>query len=399
MTTTQNQTDFVFTSGAATAGHPDKLCDSISDAVVDQHLMQDETTRIITECAIAGGVIFVSNRSLSEANVDLADTARDVIAAAGYREGEFNAEDCTVMINQAGLPSYSFTRLSLQDMDSEQAATITAAHPVTLFGYACRQTASYMPLPLVLAHALAKQLDQQIAAGQLGFIAPDSQMQVSIAYRQRKPVAVQGVSVLLAATDPYADNLPDLRAAVHESVIKPVLSQAPVSSDHAEIRINPQGAFLVGGPLVHSGLTGRKTGMDSYGEFARQSGAALSGKDPLRIDRIGAYAARHAAKHVVAAGLADECEVLLSYGLGQAAPISVQVNSFGTGNIDEADIAQRLQRAFDFRPGMIARDYGLQSLPKQRGGFFRDLAVYGHYGRDELDLPWERLDRLEQIQS
>lgn len=390
--------DFVFNSGSVTAGHPDKLCDRISDAIVDGYLSQDPAARLAAECAVSGGVLFVGLRSNAEATLDVADVARGVVAATGYRSGEFNADDCTVMINQASLSQSELPRFELGGMDDASVGRIKAGNQVTLFGYACRQSANLMPLPIELAHRLVRGLSD--AAGELDYLMPDGQAQVGVSYAGRKPVAVHSVTLIAAQRQAAEPDLARLRAELLERIVLPVLNRADCPPDaQTQLMVNPEGAVIGGGPLLHSGLTGRKTGIDTYGEYARNSAAALSGKDPLRIDRIGAYAARHAAKTVVAAGLADECELQISYAVGQSAPISLRAHTYGTGRIGDTEIAERVQRAFDFRPGCVARDYGLQHLPAERGGFFQGLASYGQLGREDLDVPWERLDRVDALRD
>jgi S-adenosylmethionine synthetase len=391
-------TDFVFTSGSVTRGHPDKLCDQISDAIVDNCLRQDPTSRVITECAVSGGVLFISHRAATDAVCDLADTARRVVDRVGYRSGEFNARDCSVMISQASLFGHAAQRYDLASLDPEEVKRIPAGNQVTLFGYACRQTAELMPLPIALAHRLVRRLDELVAHDDLAYLAPDGQAQVSVAFDGRRPVAIHSITLIAAQQAADSRDLDGLRNDLIQAVVEPVMAEAELRLDaKTRLVVNPEGPVIGGGPTLHSGLTGRKTGIDTYGEYARHSGAALSGKGPLRIDRIGAYAARHAAKQVVAAGLADECEVQLSYAVGQAEPLSLRVHSYGTGKLDDGEIAERIRRSFDFRPGSIALAYDLQRLPQRRQDFYRELASYGQLGREDLALPWEALNELQAL--
>lgn len=393
-------TDFVFTSGSVTKGHPDKLCDGISDAIVDACLIQDPASRVVTESAVSGGVIFISQRAHTEATVDLADTARAAVIEAGYTTGEFNARDCSVMISQADLSGDAALRLDLAALSSQQREAIVAGHQVTLFGYACRQTPQFMPLPVMLAHHLARRLDQIVADGELPYLGPDGQAQVGVIYRDRQPVGIHTIAIQATQHQGQVAKLSQLRRDLREYLIEPEMEIHGIPLDQGtQFLINPENSLVTGGPTLHAGLTGRKTGIDSYGEYARHSGAALSGKDPLRIDRIGAYAARHAAKNLVAAGLADECELQLSYVVGQARPVGLRVETFGTGTLDDAELAERVCRVFDFRPGIIAHDYCLQTLPAERQGFFYPLTCYGQMGRDDLDAPWERLDRVNALKD
>ncbi len=397
----KTHSDFVFTSESVTPGHPDKLCDLISDALLDRYLKQDPTSRLVAECAVSSGVIFLATRIDSNANIDNAGIVRDVVAEVGYTRGDFNAEDCSVMLSQAPFLSYALPRYDLQELDDTAAGAITASNQVTQFGYACDQTESLMPLPIVLANALARGTNRQRLDGQLPYLTPDCQVQVAIGFRDNRPVSIQSINFLATQQTRDAPTPAQLRDDLIQHVVEPVLeATAPeLEFDLGRVVINPKGIMVGGGPVAHSGMTGRKTGMDTYGEFARQSAAALSGKDPIRIDRIGSYAARDVAKHVVAAGFAPECEVQLSYSVEQAQPLSIRVRGFGKDKLEDQEIMRRVQQIFDLRPGIIARDMRLQQLPSERQVFFQDLAVYGHMGRGDLDLPWENLSKLEALKS
>ena len=393
--------EFIFTSESVTPGHPDKLCDLISDTVLDRYLVQDPTTRLVAECAVSSGVIFLATRIDSSTKMDIAGVVRDVIAGVGYTSGDFNAEDCSVMLSQAPFLSYALPRFDLQQLEDAAIGDITASNQVTLFGYACDQTESLMPFPIVLANRLAHGLNQARLDGHVPYLTPDCQVQVAIAYSDGQPVKIESINFLATQQNADTPSSSQLRDDLVQLVVEPVVEamQPRLEVDLKQLVINPKGVMVGGGPVAHSGMTGRKTGMDTYGEFARQSAAALSGKDPIRIDRIGSYAARDVAKHVVAAGFASECEVQLSYGVEQAQPVSVRVRGFGKGKLEDQEISDRVQQVFDLRPGIIARDMKLQQLPAERGRFFQDLAVFGQMGREDLDLPWERLARLEELKS
>ncbi len=371
------EVDMIFTSESVTPGHPDKLCDQISDAVVDAFLRQDPTARVNAECAIATGVVFVAARFSGRASVDIPAVARQVIAAAGYERHVFDAQRASILTSfaeiEAGGP------LALDEPAHEQA---------NVFGFACDDGDDLMPMPIHLAHALARRLDAARAeAPELG---PDGKVQVSVEYAGGRPVAVRDVAVTSALTrEVPPGRLEDLVRAL---VVEPALAGEPVAlAADARVHANPGGSFLYGGPAHHAGLTGRKTGIDTYGEIARQSGSALSGKDHSRVDRVGPYMARLAAKAVVAAGLARRVEVHAAYAIGRAAPISLAVDSFGTGRIDDGAIAARLREAADFRPGAIAGAFRLPELVATAGpgGFFRPLACFGQMGRTDLAVPWE----------
>jgi S-adenosylmethionine synthetase len=391
--------DFIFSSESVTEGHPDKLCDRISDALVGQYLRRDPLARVTAECAVSTGILFVAVRLASSAVVDIPFAAREVIRQVGYERDGFNARECTVMttlseFNRMGA-EVDETAMSTEEMDQ-----VVARDQVTVFGFACTQTASLMPLPVWLAHKLARRL-AAVRRDELPELLPDGKTQVSVEFRDRRPVRIHGLTVVATERDPHDDDIERLRHCLRALVIDPAFAEEEIAPDErTRIAVNPEGVFAGGGPAVHSGLTGRKTAVDTYGEYARHSGAALSGKDPSRVDRVGAYAARHAAKNVVAAGLATECEVQLTYAIGLSRPVSVQVETFGTSVIDESDLERRLQACCDFRPAAIVKRFSLRRLPSTRSdGFFVTLAAYGHVGRTDVDLPWERMDLVDALRS
>jgi S-adenosylmethionine synthetase len=389
--------DFVFTSESVTAGHPDKLCDRISDAIVDRFVALDPFARVEAECAVATGTLFLACRFASPVRLDLPSIARETIARAGYVGGAFDAATCSILTSLAETTTAARLEVDEADLDDAGLEAVVATHQVTAFGFACRQTAELVPLPIALAHRLARGLER--ARTELPWLMPDGKVQVAVEYRDRRPARIHALAIV-AALDPDRRPTPAaLEEALRARVVEASFADAELRPDaKTRLLINPGGPFLVGGPARHAGLTGRKTAIDTYGEYARHSGAALSGKDPGRIDRIGAYAARWAAKNVVAAGLAESCEVQLSWTIGLARPVSLVVETFGTGRIAEEAIAERLARAFDFRPAAIVRAFDLRRLPGRRpDGFFEALAAYGQVGRADLDLPWERLDRVEAL--
>lgn len=276
---------------------------------------------------------------------------------------------------------------------------VTVRNQVTLFGFACRQTAALMPLPIWLSHKLARRLTSVRFQKILPYLTPDGWTQVGVEYENRVPRRVHSITVIATQMTPET-SLEQLRDDIRQTVIEPAFHDEAIKPDGGtRIFINPEGIFLTGGPSIHSGLTGRKNAIDTYGEYSRHSGSALSGKDPLRIDRSGAYAARYAAKNVVAAGLADECEVLLSYTIGLARPVSVQVETFGTGHVPDSKITARIERHFDFRPAAILKQFNLRHLPMNKGGFYRKLAAYGQVGRMDIGLPWEVTDKAALLKS
>jgi S-adenosylmethionine synthetase len=333
--------------------------------------------------------------------VDVPGLARQVIGDVGYEDDAFNAKTCSVMTSLVEVPHSQRPLVAESDLSDEEIERIPAADQVTVFGFACRHTPTLMPMPIWLAHRLARRLDEMRRSDKLPWLGADAKTQVAIEFDARRPRRVHGIGLQASQALAGEPPLARLREELLEEVVRPVLAEAGVDSDaHTRLFVNPAGPVVLGGPALHSGLTGRKTGVDTYGEYGRHSGAALSGKDPLRIDRVGAYGARHAAKNVVAAGLAEECEVQLTYSVGLAGPVSVQVESQGTGRIPDAEIARRVRAAFDFRLGGLVRAFDLRLLPRRSGGhFYRRLAVYGQVGRDDLDLPWERTDRCDTLRA
>jgi len=391
--------DFLFTSESVTEGHPDKLCDQISDAIVDHFLEQDPYARIIAECAVAKGIVFIATRFAARASVDLAQVARRVIQQVGYvDDSTFNARDCTVMTSITELPMSQYSAVDENTLSEHELDRLGAKNQSNAFGYACNQTPALLPLPIWLAHRLARRLSAARLERRLTYLLPDGTTQVGVEYRDGKPQRIHSIALVASHTANVPD-LDELRRALRDEVIVDVFRNEVIRPDgDTQIFVNPDGPFVGGGPASHAGLTGRKTGVDSYGEYARNSESALSGKHPLRIDRVGAYAARYAAKNVVAAQLAEECEVQLSYSIGLAHPVSIEVETFGTGRIADDAITTLLEQHFDFRVGGIVKQFNLRHLPRQvKGGFYRKLAAYGHVGRMDIGLPWEKTDRAHML--
>ena len=393
--------DFIFTSESVTRGHPDKLCDQVSDGIVDHFLKRDPSSRIVAECAVSSGVMFISAHYASQARLDIPDIARQVIRSVGYSKELFDADACTIMTSFMDHTATDYRPYDLEHMDDADISLITAKHQVTVFGYACVQTPALMPLPIWLAHRLADVLDSPKVQKKLPYLLPDGKCQVGIEFRNGKPARIHSITLVASQSDADAVTPEQLRDDLTEQVVGPALKNEKFKPDEkTQIFINPEGPLIGGGPAAHSGLTGRKTGIDSYGEYARHSGAALSGKDPLRIDRVGAYAARYAAKNVVAAGLAEECEVQLSYSIGASRPVSLRVRTFGSSPVnDDKALTARVAEVIDFRLAAIVRDMQLQKLPAARSdeGFYQRLAVYGHMGRTDLDVPWEKTDKAKAL--
>lgn len=390
----------MFTSESVAEGHPDKLCDQISDAIVDHILRRDPQARVVAEAAVATSIVFIAARFDSLVAVDFPYVAREVISQVGYTTGVFNGKTCSIVTSLKELPQEEYSRFDERELTEGEIDAVTVRNQVTVFGFACRQTAAFMPLPIWLAHKLARRLTSVRFQKILPYLTPDGWTQVGVEYENREPRRIHSITVIATQANPET-SLERLRDDILQTVIEPAFQDEPLKPDGGtRIFINPEGVFLTGGPSIHSGLTGRKNAIDTYGEYSRHSGAALSGKDPLRIDRSGAYAARYAAKNVVAAGLADECEVLLSYTIGLARPVSIQVETFGTGRISDSKITTRIERHFDFRPAAILKQFNLRYLPVTiRGGFYRKLAAYGHVGRMDIGLPWEMTDKAALLKS
>jgi S-adenosylmethionine synthetase len=388
--------EFMFTSESVTEGHPDKLCDQISDAIVDHFLEQDPFSMVIAECAVSISVVFIAARFNSEAVLDFANVARGVIRQIGYNESEFNSKTCSILTSLKEMPRDEYCCFKEWEVSDEEMERIPVRNQATVFGFACNQTPALMPLPIWLAHKLSRRLTTARLQKTVPYLTPDGKVQVGVEYRSRRPHHIHSITLVASQSRPPESGLKGLHESIRENVIRPAFDDENVKpDDKTMLFINPYGPFFTGGgPAHHSGLTGRKNAIDTYGEYSRHSGAALSGKDPMRIDRIGAYAARYAAKNVVSAGLADECEVQLSYSIGLSRPVSVQVETFGTGKISDEDIAALLERHFDFRLAGILKKFRLRRLPAAaKGGFYRKLAAYGQVGRIDMDLPWEETDK------
>jgi S-adenosylmethionine synthetase len=388
--------DFMFTSESVTEGHPDKLCDQISDAIVDRFLQQDPYARVITECAVSTGIVFIAARFEPNANVDFTNIARQVIEQVGYEQSDFNGKNCSILTSSTQLPPEHHCLFDEKSLSDEEIEKITVNNQANVFGFACNQTDTFMPLPIWLAHKLARQISDVRRQKILPYLTPDGKTQVGVEYKNRRPYRIHSITVIASQNKASKPEFQQLQDDIRETIIYPIFDNEDIKPDaKTRIFINPDGPFIIGGPSVHAGLTGRKNAIDTYGEYSKHSGSALSGKDPIRIDRIGAYAARYAAKNIVAAKLAEECEVQLSYSIGLSRPVSVQVETFGTGKISDEEITTILEQYFDFRLAGIIKQFNLRFLPSlMKGGFYRKLAAYGHVGRNDIELPWEKLDKI-----
>ena len=395
--------DFIFMSESVTEGHPDKICDQISDAIVDRFLEEDPQARVRAECAIATAILFIAARFVSEIKVDMPNVARKVISQIGYLDQDFDARTCSILTSLQEYPPDADLSFNEKRLSEEEIEQLHVKQQATVFGFACRQTAALMPLPIWLAHRLARQIVKARVQKQVPYLSPDAKTQVGVEYKDRRPFRIHSVTIIASSIRDCANEISAQRLYndIREAVITPAFADEGLKpDDRTLIFVNPMEHLMVGGPAVHAGLTGRKSDVDTYGEYARHSGNALSGKDPMRIDRVGAYAARYAAKNLVAAGLAEECEVQLSYSIGFSRPVSIQVETLGSGRVSDEELAALIERHFDFRLAGILRDFNLRHLPAlNKGRFYRKLAAYGHVGRVDLDLPWEATDKVEVLKE
>ncbi|MBR4067194.1 MAG: methionine adenosyltransferase [Clostridia bacterium] len=381
----------VFTSECVTEGHPDKVCDQISDAVLDAILAQDPASRVACETCATTGMVMVMGEITTKAQVSIPDIAREVIREIGY-VGDglgFSADSCAVMTAvHAQSPDIAMgVDRALETRDTDKTET-GAGDQGMMFGYACNETPERMPLPIALAHRLTACLTRVRKEGILPWLRPDGKSQVTVVYEDGKPVAVD--TVVLSTQHDESISTEDLRVQILEKVIKPTIP-AELWQEDTKVFINPTGRFVLGGPAGDTGLTGRKIIVDTYGGYARHGGGAFSGKDPSKVDRSACYAARYVAKNIVAAGLADRCEVALAYAIGVAQPVSVQINSFGTGKLDDEQLGKLVAKHFDLSPDGIIRMLDL------RRPIYRQTAAYGHFGRTDVDLPWEHEDKAQAL--
>jgi S-adenosylmethionine synthetase len=388
----------MFTSESVTEGHPDKICDQISDAVLDACLEADPRSRVACEVATKTGFVMLLGEITTSANINYDELARDVICEIGYDSSEkgLDGTTCGVLValaRQSGDIAMGVDRAleaKTGEMSDDEVDGIGAGDQGMMFGYACNETPTLMPMPIYLAHNLARRLTEVRKNGILPWLRPDGKTQVTVEYAYGQPVRVD--TVLVSTQHAPEVSQEEIRKAVVEHVIQPVIP-AELLNGKPKIYVNPTGRFVIGGPQGDSGLTGRKIIVDTYGGMGRHGGGCFSGKDPTKVDRSAAYAARWAAKNVVAAGLAERCEIQVAYAIGVAYPLSVNVETFGTGRVPDEQIADLILEHFDLRPGAIIRDLGL------RRPIYRQTAAYGHFGRDDLDLPWERTDKVELLRQ
>jgi S-adenosylmethionine synthetase len=403
---------YLFTSESVTEGHPDKICDQISDTILDALLSQDPASRVAAEVVVNTGLVLITGEITSKAQVNYIDLARAKIAEIGYTDADngFSATSASVLIalDQQSPDIAQGVNDAQESQDSTDSFDkIGAGDQGIMFGYACNETPELMPMPISVAHRLARQMAVVRKNGQMPYLRPDGKTQVTIAYEEGKPVAVDTI-LLSTQHDPIVTGISDdlgiqqkIKDELWKQVVEPVFAELSIKPDAStKYLVNPTGKFVIGGPQGDAGLTGRKIIVDTYGGYSRHGGGAFSGKDPTKVDRSAAYACRHVAKNIVAAGLADKCEVQLSYAIGVARPVSILVDTFGTGKIDDDAMLDLIEKHFELRPAGILAAFSLRKLPSERNGrFYQDVAAYGHFGRNDLDLPWEKTDKAADLKA
>jgi S-adenosylmethionine synthetase len=388
----------LFTSESVTEGHPDKMCDQISDAILDAILEQDADARVACETLVTTGMVLVAGEITTDCYVDIQKVVRETVREIGYTRAKygFDCETCAVLtsINEQSPDIAQGVDQALEvrtgEEQSRQEAEIGAGDQGMMFGFACDETPELMPLPISLAHKMARKLTDVRKNNTLAYLRPDGKTQVTVEYQNDIPVRVDTI-VISTQHSPDVE-LETIRRDLIKYVIQPVVSE-DFLDEATKILINPTGRFVIGGPQGDAGLTGRKIIVDTYGGYGRHGGGAFSGKDPTKVDRSGAYAARYVAKNIVASGLAKKCEVELAYAIGVARPVSIYVDTFGTGTIDDDKLVELVKENFDLRPGAMIRDLEL------RRPIYKQTAAYGHFGRTDIDLPWEKTDKAETLKQ
>ncbi len=405
---------YLFTSESVTEGHPDKICDQISDTILDALLAGDPKSRVAAEVVVNTGLVLITGEITSKAIVNYIDLARKKIAEIGYIHAEngFSADSCSVLVAlDAQSPDIAqgvdAAQESREELSEQELDAIGAGDQGLMFGFACNETPELMPLPISLAHEMSRELTALRKTGKLPYLRPDGKTQVTVVYEDGRPVAIDTILVSTQHTAQIGDLTAQstIQAKIKEdlwqNLVEPLFADKSIKPDaQTRFLVNPTGKFVIGGPQGDSGLTGRKIIVDTYGGYSRHGGGAFSGKDPTKVDRSAAYACRYIAKNIVAAGLADKCEIQVSYAIGVARPVSMTIETFGTGKVDEDKLLEVVKNNFELRPAGIIQAFNLQKLPGERGGrFFQDVAAYGHLGRTDLDLPWEKTDKVELLKQ
>lgn len=405
---------YLFTSESVTEGHPDKICDQISDTIMDALLTQDDRSRVAAEVVVNTGLVLITGEITTKAQVNYVDLIRRKIAEIGYTNAEngFCANSCSVLVTldqQSPDIAQGVTtaKESREDMSDDELDAIGAGDQGLMFGYACNETPELMPLPISLAHRAARRLAAVRKTGQLPYLRPDGKTQITVIYEDGKPVGIDTILISTQHTATIGEITDDaaVQAKIKEdlwsAVVEPIFAECEIKPDsETRFLVNPTGKFVIGGPQGDAGLTGRKIIVDTYGGYSRHGGGAFSGKDPTKVDRSAAYACRYVAKNIVAAGLAEKCEVQLSYAIGVARPVSIMIDTFGTGQVEDDRLLELVKQHFELRPAGIIQAFNLRRLPAERGGrFYQDVAAYGHFGRPELELPWEQTDKAEILKE
>ena len=410
--------NFLFTSESVTEGHPDKVCDQISDAILDEFLTKDPQARVAAETTVTTGMALVCGEITSDCYVDIPSVVRNTIKNIGYTQkdgGGFDYNTCAVLTSideqssdiAGGVNKALETRNENSDTSASETEDIGAGDQGIMFGFACNETPELMPLPISLAHKLSYRLAQVRKQGILNYLRPDGKSQVTVEYKDGRPERIHTV-LISTQHDPEINGQTSnskvqeiISNDIKKYVIEEVFKTEPIKPDlNTVILVNPSGRFVVGGPQGDAGLTGRKIIVDTYGGYSRHGGGAFSGKDPTKVDRSAAYASRYVAKNIVAAGLADKCEIELAYAIGVAEPVSIMVDTFGTGKISDDEISKLVRKNFDLRPSGIIKQFDLRGLPSKNGGkFYQLLAAYGHMGRSDIDVPWERVDKAAVLKE
>ncbi len=410
--------NFLFTSESVTEGHPDKVCDQISDAILDEFLSKDPNSRVAAETTVTTGMALVCGEISSSCYVDIPSVVRNTIKSIGYKGeegGGFDYKTCAVLTSideqstdiAGGVNKALETRNDNSDVSTTETDDIGAGDQGIMFGYACNETPELMPLPISLAHRLSFRLAEIRKQHIVNYLRPDGKSQVTVEYKEGKPYRIDTI-VLSTQHDPEINGISDnkkVQEIIREDLIKHVIdyvfqNEAIKPDSTTKYLINPSGRFVIGGPQGDAGLTGRKIIVDTYGGYARHGGGAFSGKDPTKVDRSAAYAARWVAKNIVAAGLAGKCEIELAYAIGVSRPVSVLVDTFGTGKVSDEVLSEMVQRNFDLRPNAIIKQFDLRNLPAKNGGkFYSRLAAYGHIGRTDFPVPWEETQMAKKLES